>query len=298
MSGSTFTHLSLFSGIGGIDLAAEMAGFRTVAFCEASAFCRKVLAKHWPGLPIFPDVRSLDGAALRSLGVPTPDLISGGYPCQPFSTAGKRLGKEDPRHLWPHFRRLVHELRPRWVLGENVAGHLSKGLDAVVLDLEHLGYECRPVVVPAAAFGAPHLRHRVFVVAHAASVHGSRLGDDFGGREVASGPESSGAADYSTESGRHAGTTLTDAACRGRWASPAARDFRAPNSPRSGSRKRFAATKRGKQLPNQLGVSLHPEWVELLMGFPPGWTELPSPGPRDPKAPSTPGKARVRHRRG
>jgi DNA (cytosine-5)-methyltransferase 1 len=159
--------LSLFSGIGGIDLACEWAGIETVAFCEIDPFCRKVLAKHWPGVPCFEDVTKLKGS-----DVGTVDIITGGYPCQPFSTSGKRLGENDPRHLWPEFYRLVRELRPRWVLGENVAGHVSLGLDQVLSDLESANYTARAFVYEAAAVGALHLRARCFVVAHS---------NDFGG---------------------------------------------------------------------------------------------------------------------
>lgn len=164
LADSEMKALSLFSGIGGLDLAAEWAGIKTVAFCEQDKFCQRVLAKHWPGIPIFDDVRTLKGDQIGTV-----DLIHGGYPCQPFSAAGKRLGEQDPRHLWPEFFRLVRELRPRWVVGENVAGHVSMGLDAVLADLGGAGYEARAFVFPAAAVGAPHRRERCFIVGHAPS---------------------------------------------------------------------------------------------------------------------------------
>lgn len=154
--------LDLFSGIGGFSLGLERTGgFETVAFCEIEDFPRRVLKKHWPGTPIHRDVRELKGADVGPV-----DVICGGYPCQPFSTAGKRRGKEDDRHLWPEYRRLVAELRPIWVIGENVAGHISMGLDDVLSDLEALGYACRAFVVPACAVGATHRRDRVWVVGH------------------------------------------------------------------------------------------------------------------------------------
>lgn len=154
--------LSLFSGIGGLDLAAEWAGMHTVAFCERDKYCQKVLAKHWPGVPIFDDVTTLKGEQ-----VGTVDVITGGYPCQPFSVAGKRRGEADERYLWPEFLRLVRELRPAWVVGENVAGHVTKGLDTVCNDLEGEGYAVQAFVFPASAVGANHQRERCFVVAHA-----------------------------------------------------------------------------------------------------------------------------------
>ena len=156
--------LDLFSGIGGFSLGLERTGgFETAAFCEYEDFPRKVLAKHWPDVPCFPDVRELKGSDIDG----PIDVICGGYPCQPFSTAGKRRGQEDDRHLWPEFSRLVAELRPAWVIGENVAGHISMGIDDVLSDLEGQGYAARPFVIPACSVDAPHRRDRVWTVAHA-----------------------------------------------------------------------------------------------------------------------------------
>lgn len=157
--------LDLFSGIGGFSLGLERAGMRTVAFCEIDPFCRQVLRKHWPDVPIFEDVRTLHGSDVGDV-----DLICGGYPCQPFSYAGKRGGDTDPRHLWPEVRRLIEECRPAWFLGENVAGHVTMGLDDVLDDLASSSYSARAFVIPASALGAWHTRERVFVVAHADSV--------------------------------------------------------------------------------------------------------------------------------
>jgi DNA (cytosine-5)-methyltransferase 1 len=157
--------LDLFSGIGGFSLGLERAGMTTVAFCEVDPFCRRVLAKHWPEVPIYEDVRELDAARLRRDGIDRIDVITGGYPCQPFSHAGKRGGSADPRHLWPAMRRVIGEVRPAWVVAENVAGHISLGLDQVLADLEADGYSGRAIVVPAAAVDAPHIRQRVWIVA-------------------------------------------------------------------------------------------------------------------------------------
>ncbi len=154
--------LDLFSGIGGMSLGLERAGMQTVAFCEIEEFPRRVLAHHWPNIPIHRDVQKL-----RGIDIGPVDVICGGYPCQPFSTAGKRRGKEDDRHLWPEFSRLVAELRPSWVIGENVAGHISMGLDDVLSDLEGQGYAVRTFVIPACAVGLQHRRDRCWTVAHA-----------------------------------------------------------------------------------------------------------------------------------
>ncbi len=167
--------LSLFSGIGAHDLGLERAGMRTVAFCESDPWCRAVLSKHWPGVPCFPDVRRLAGR-----DVPGPvDLVTGGFPCQDISVAGKGEGLDGARSgLWFEYLRIVSELRPAWVLAENVPALRSRGFDTVAAGLEAEGYAVWTVVVGAWAVGAPHRRERVWIVA--------RLGDaDTTGREGA-----------------------------------------------------------------------------------------------------------------
>ena len=154
-------HLDLFSGIGGFALAARWAGIQTVAFCEIEEFPRKVLQKNFPGVPIHRDIHDLDGSEYEGI-----DLITGGYPCQPFSLAGKRKGTEDDRHLWPEMRRVIAQAKPSWVVCENVYGHVTMGLDEVLADLEGDGYAAQPFVVPACGVGADHKRDRVWVVAH------------------------------------------------------------------------------------------------------------------------------------
>jgi len=160
--------LDLFSGIGGFSLGLERTGgFETVAFCEIEPFCKKVLKKHWPNIPINEDVRTLDATGYGRI-----DCVTGGYPCQPFSLAGERRGHEDDRHLWPAMCSIIETARPTWVIGENVAGHISMGIDEVLSDLEGLSYAARPFVIPACAVDAPHRRDRVWVVAH---TNGERL---------------------------------------------------------------------------------------------------------------------------
>jgi DNA (cytosine-5)-methyltransferase 1 len=160
-------HLSLFSGIGGIDLAAHWAGMKTVAFCEREPFCQKVLAKHWPNIPIYDDVCTLTKERLDADGIGAIDIISAGYPCQPESYVGQRRGAEDDRWLWPEVGRLLRELRPPWFLGENVSGHITMGLDTVLDDLERLQYTAQAFHIPTLAVDGDHERYRVFIVSHA-----------------------------------------------------------------------------------------------------------------------------------
>jgi len=164
------THLSLFSGIGGIDLAAEAAGFRTVAFVEIDPYCQRVLARHWPGVPMFSDVREVTADRLRAAGIKAVDLLSGGFPCQPFSVAGQRAGEADERYLWPEMARVIREIRPRWVLAENVPGLRSidsgRVFGAILRDLARMGYRVGWCSYGAGEVGAAHIRERVFVVAH------------------------------------------------------------------------------------------------------------------------------------
>jgi DNA (cytosine-5)-methyltransferase 1 len=155
--------LDLFSGIGGFSLGLERAGMRTIAFCERDEFCRAVLRKHWPDIPCFDDIHSIDSDGLGGLG--PIDLICGGFPCQPFSAAGEKKGKDDDRYLWPQMLRIIALARPTWVLGENVAGIIPMALDDVLADLENLGYAARPFVIPACAVDAKHRRDRVWIIA-------------------------------------------------------------------------------------------------------------------------------------
>ena len=164
------THLSLFSGIGGLDLAAEWAGFRTVGQCEWADYPTRVLEKHWPQVPRWRDIRTLTGEDFYArTGLRTVDVISGGFPCQPFSKAGRRGGKSDDRFLWPEMLRVIKELHPTWVVGENVANIINLALDDVFSDLEAAGYETRAFMVSARSVGALHLRERFAILAHANS---------------------------------------------------------------------------------------------------------------------------------
>lgn len=161
------THASLFSGIGGFDLAAQRVGWHNVFHCEINPFCQQVLKYYWPKAITYGDIKKTDFTAWRG----AVDVLSGGFPCQPYSTAGKRLGKDDERHLWPEMLRAIREIAPRWVVGENVRGFINwnGGLvfDEVQADLEAEGYEVLPFLLPACGVGAPHERYRIWFVAYA-----------------------------------------------------------------------------------------------------------------------------------
>jgi DNA (cytosine-5)-methyltransferase 1 len=162
-------HGSLFSGIGGFDLASEWMGWENVFHCEWNEFGQKVLKYYWPKTITYNDITKTDFTIHRG----TIDILTGGFPCQPYSSAGKRLGKEDERHLWPEMLRTIREIQPTWVVGENVRGltNWNGGLvfDEVQADLEAEGYEVTPFLLPACAVNAPHRRDRIWFVAYSAS---------------------------------------------------------------------------------------------------------------------------------
>jgi len=162
-------HGSLFSGIGGFDLAAEWMGWENIFHCEWNPFGQKVLKYYWPNAISYNDITKTDFTIHRG----QIDILTGGFPCQPYSSAGKRLGKEDERHLWPEMLRAIREIQPRWIVGENVLGLVNWNggmvFEEVQADLEAEGYEVQPYVLPAAAVGAPHRRDRVWFVAYAIS---------------------------------------------------------------------------------------------------------------------------------
>lgn len=191
--------MSLFAGIGGFDLGFERAGMTPVAQCEIDPWCQKVLKKHWPDVPLYDDVTELTWEQLKNDGIESIELVCGGFPCQPFSLAGRRNGTKDDRHLWPAMLRIIDEVRPAWVVGENVAGiasmeqfevlfkmesktHRFKGsyddfeavylretemlLDGIIKDLEKIGYSVQSFTIPACAVDAQHRRDRLWIVAH------------------------------------------------------------------------------------------------------------------------------------
>ena len=160
------THASLFSGIGGFDLAATWVGWENLFNCDVDSFCRTILKYHFPNAQQYDDIRSVDFTVWRG----RVHVLTGGFPCQPFSAAGDRKGTEDSRYLWPEMLRAIREIHPDWVVGENVLGivNWSEGLvfEQVCSDLEAEGYEVQPFILPACGVGAPHQRYRTWFVAH------------------------------------------------------------------------------------------------------------------------------------
>lgn len=207
---------SLFAGIGGFDLGLERAGFQTAWFCEQDEFCQQVLAKHWPDVPCYPDIRELRGQDVEPV-----EVLCGGFPCQDLSYAGRGAGIEGERSgLWSEYARLVGELRPRYVLVENVPALLTRGLGRVLGDLAALGYDAEWDCIPASAVGAPHRRDRIWLVAYPrgsgrrqntrgaygdeASDEGRRAQDDhiavgFGSQRISAGRRNAGMADPDSE---------------------------------------------------------------------------------------------------
>ena len=181
MNGIGLRHGSLFSGIGGFDYASSLMGWENVFHCELNPFCRQVLKYHYPNSVSYEDITKTDFSIYRG----RIDIITGGFPCQPYSLAGKRLGKDDERHLWPEMLRVIREVSPKWIVGENVFGivNWSGGLvfEEVQADLEREGYEVQSYILPAAGVDAPHKRDRVWFVGYAK--HNGRASSKVGGHE-------------------------------------------------------------------------------------------------------------------
>ncbi len=172
-------HISLFSGIGGFDLAAEWMGWQNIAHCEKERFCQKVLQYHFPNSISYADITKTDFTIHRG----NIDIVTGGFPCQPFSVAGKRKGKDDERYLWHEMLRAIREIAPNWVVGENVRGLVNWNggmvFNEVQTDLEAEGYEVFPFLLPASGVNAPHRRDRIWFVAHSKSIGGrERVGKE------------------------------------------------------------------------------------------------------------------------
>lgn len=168
----TLKLIDLFSGIGGFSLAAKRSGaIKTVLFCEKELYCQKVLKKNFPGVLIIEDIKGVkNNGEFGAI-----DIISGGFPCQPFSIAGRMRGTSDNRDLWPEMFRVIKEFKPTWVIGENVAQFVNMAFTRTKIDLESEGYEVQPLVIPACAVGAYHQRNRVWIIAHSSSGKNRRL---------------------------------------------------------------------------------------------------------------------------
>ena len=162
-------HLDLFSGIGGFSLALEKVGFKTVAFCERDEYCRLLLQKHWKGVKIYNDIKKCKGEDFKK-EIGTIDILTGGFPCQPYSVAGKQKGTDDDRYLWPEMFRVIKEVKPTFIVAENVRGliNIQDGMvfETVCSDLESEGFEIQTFIIPAAGVGAPHKRERVWIVGY------------------------------------------------------------------------------------------------------------------------------------
>ena len=289
--------LSLFSGIGGIDIAAIESGVEITSFCEIDPFPKSILEKRFPNIPIVDDVRTIKGEEYAG----TVNFIYGGFPCQDLSIAGRREGLEGERSkLWFEMLRVIRECRPDWVLAENVRGAINKALDTVKDGLEKENYQVRTIVVPASAYGAPHRRERMFVVGIRNDVAEEclrglaslRLNNEasyeslfFNGATVSLFPTPTGKCGRleqtlikgkcwpsPTVSGNYNKKGLSKnsgdglyTAVQAQWRTPSARDYR------TGSER-----KHGKQinLNDQVRGQLNPNWVSQLMGFPFWWTDL------------------------
>ena len=184
--------LDLFSGLGGFSLGLEKTGhFKTVAFCDNDKYSRLILDKHWKGTKVYEDIRQITKEQFDADGIEYPDIITGGFPCQPFSIAGKQKGTSDDRHLWPEMFRIIKTFQPRFVIGENVQGivNIQDGLvfETVCTDLESEGYEVQPFNIPAAGVGAPHRRERIWFIAVREDV-ANTIGNDEG-EEISRGNE-------------------------------------------------------------------------------------------------------------
>lgn len=281
----TMTHASLFSGIGGFDLAAEWAGWTNAFNCEIDPFCRKILKYHFPDAEQYGDIRTADFAVWRD----RIDVLTGGFPCQPFSLAGKRKGTEDDRYLWPEMLRVIRTVRPRWVVGENVYGivNWSEGmvLDTVCSDLEAAGYEVQPYIISACGVGAPHRRDRCWFVAHRtdAGVETIREGQDgFHAVGVAADADCDrcrvGAYQPEPVSGSCGTSDIGPSAKMGLLPTPTVNDATNSSLPASQVKRKSGLPRMAMQSDEyQAGTTsrLNPLYVIEMMGFPVNWLVSP-----------------------
>ena len=262
------THGSLFSGIGGFDLASEWMGWENRFHCEWNEFGQKVLKHYWPKSESYGDITKTDFTIWNG----RIDILTGGFPCQPYSSAGRRLGTEDERHLWPEMLRAIREIQPRWVVGENVFGlvNWNDGMvfDEVQADLETEGYEVQPYVLPAVAVNAPHRRDRIWFVAHR---DGIRCGGGISSPNQIS-QKNGRFVRTSNNTGTEFGAKLRDMIHL--IPTPTLQDFTNSTFPPSQLNRNHVV---GYLMREGIsaGSQLNPRFVAEMMGYPPNWTELP-----------------------
>ena len=277
-----FNVLDIFSGIGGFSIGLEAASMQTVAFCEINPFCQKILKKHWSSVPIFFDITTIDKKDLKTL--PRIDVIAGGFPCQDISVAGKQKGITGKRSgLWREFARLINEIRPKYAIIENVANLRSKGLISVLQDLWEIGYNAEWHCIPATAFGAPHRRDRIWIIAYP---NGKRWS---GGtynqrRRYLSNNENWQYSEIQQE--RDIGESWTSKTCKilsntDKQGLQGCRGFEKTSQICTQEQVGMFYSSRGIEqwkeeplkVPRLKDERLNPDWVEWLMGYPIGWTD-------------------------
>ncbi len=224
-----FRHVDLFSGIGGFALAAKWAGFKTIQFVENNEFCQNVISKNFPGIPLHEDIKNFEWNE-------SVELLTGGFPCQPFSLAGKRNGTSDDRYLWPDFLRIIKQSKPNWIVAENVVWIVEMALDNILADLENEGYETQTVIIPACAANAPHRRDR-FGLLPTVTASDATCGQILCASDTYK-TTSSGTLRRYNRNGKNSSLSL------------------------------------GRLIRLKTGFGLHPAITEVMMGFPIGWTEL------------------------
>ena len=254
--------LDIFSGIGGFSIGLEAASMQTVAFCEINPFCQKILTRHWPSVPIFPDITIIHKEDLKAF--PSIDVIAGGFPCQDISVAGKQKGITAKRSgLWKEFVRLINEIRPKYAIIENVANLRSTGLIRVLQDLWEIGYNAEWHCIPASAFGAPHRRDRIWIIAHPACIGKVGLSVRKEETESSLGDGCKNATNPDCQRLQR---------CRGfEEISPICTQEQIGMYYCSRGIKQWG--KEPLEVPRLKDERLNPDWVEWLMGYPISWTD-------------------------